>query len=178
MADNDPTSLSAAVSHLQLAGDTAATVSFSAPSPAQLHLEAPATTSTPSVDAPLAATDRDHPWSAPASAGSPSQSEEDDFDFDCDFSVTPLKDDCNQFAYYPPTDKQRGPFLIGKSAMGPRFCEYSIDKFMKRVPGDAPTAEERKKFEQVDCSKAKVEKDWYPLLVRVVFPQDCGLVLI
>ncbi|KAI0701156.1 hypothetical protein C8T65DRAFT_558590, partial [Cerioporus squamosus] len=70
----------------------------------------------------------------------------------------------NPFAYDPATDKQRGPYLIGKSAMGPRFRELPIDQFMKRVPGDAPTAEERKKFKQVDCSKAKVEKHWYPLL--------------
>ncbi|KAI0701148.1 hypothetical protein C8T65DRAFT_811512 [Cerioporus squamosus] len=51
--------------------------------------------------------------------------------------------------------------------MNPCFRELPIDSFMKRVPGDAPTTEERKKFKQVDCSNLtnwKVEGDWLPLL--------------
>ncbi|RDX51407.1 hypothetical protein OH76DRAFT_1555123 [Lentinus brumalis] len=52
--------------------------------------------------------------------------------------------------------------------MGPHFCEYPIDKFLKCVPGEAPTAKERTQFEQVDWSKANVEEDWCLLMNKTV----------
>ncbi len=162
MADNDPAPLSASSSRHSHVEDGSPARPFSPPSPSQLNFGGAATTATSSAVPPLPATQSNPGSSAPTPGAEDTRNKDPTYDI----LVTPLRDTCSPFAYDPATDKQRGPYLIGHSAMGPRFRQLPVDEFLKRVPGDAPTAEDRKKFEGVDCSEAKLEKHLYPLLVR------------
>ena len=122
------------------------------------------TTSTVIVDAPLGSADPIPDLSPPATVA-------DDPRDKYEFFTTPLKENPKPYAYDPVIDKQRGPVLVNKSGMGPRFRELPVDEFLKAIHKASPTDEQRKKFEGVDLSGVDVskfkEKDWYPLLVRL-----------
>ena len=122
------------------------------------------TTSTVIVDAPLVSADPIPDLSPPATVA-------DDPRDKYEFFTTPLKENPKPYAYDPLIDKQRGPVLVNKSGMGPRFRELPVDEFLKAIHKASPTDEQRKKFEGVDLSGVDVskfkEKDWYPLLVRL-----------
>ena len=122
------------------------------------------TTSTATVNSPLVVSD-------PTPDSSPAAPLTDDPRAQYEFFTTPLKEHTKSYSYNPPTDKERGPVLVNKSGMGPRFHELPVDEFLKLVTRASPTAEEREKFEGVDLSRRDVskfkEKDWYPLLVRL-----------
>ncbi|RDX49414.1 hypothetical protein OH76DRAFT_529428 [Lentinus brumalis] len=53
--------------------------------------------------------------------------------------------------------------------MGPRFCQFTVDAFLARLPPPKPpTAEQREIFKGADLSKVKLEKDIYPLLTESI----------
>ncbi|TFK77577.1 hypothetical protein K466DRAFT_608013, partial [Polyporus arcularius HHB13444] len=113
MADNDPAPLSASSSRHSHVEDGSPARSFSPPSPSQLNFRGAATTATSSAVPPLPATQSNPDSSAPTPGAEDTRNKDPTYDI----LVTPLRDTCSPFAYDPATDKQRGPYLIGHSAM-------------------------------------------------------------
>ncbi|RPD57224.1 hypothetical protein L226DRAFT_572563 [Lentinus tigrinus ALCF2SS1-7] len=161
MADKEPPTHSAENSASHLSEDLASAAPSPPPSPSQVHLEGAPTTSTAS---PPIADDAAPDSAAAAPVKDDLQDEVDPYNF----YNTLLKDNPLPFSYDPTTDKQRGPWLINKSGMGPRFRELPIEQFLKLVNKTGPTDDERKKFTKVDLTGVKVEKmkekDWYPYM--------------
>ncbi|RPD57226.1 hypothetical protein L226DRAFT_489397 [Lentinus tigrinus ALCF2SS1-7] len=170
MADNESPTNSAENIAFHIFGDSASTAAPLPPSsPNQLHLEGGPTASTTSFS-PLAAGD---PAPAPSAAAPIEDAPKNAVD-PYIFYNTPIKDGPNAHAYNPATDKQRGPWLVDRNGMGPRFRELPIDQFLEGVANTGPkkkarpTDDERKRFTVVDLSEVKVdrlkEKDWYPYI--------------
>ena len=71
----------------------------------------------------------------------------------------------NRHAYIQKTGKQLAPLLIDEKGMGTRFQLLSNDLFSARIPGDAPSDEDRAKFESPNLETGMLEKKIYPELV-------------
>ena len=71
----------------------------------------------------------------------------------------------NRDAYKKKTGRQLAPLLIDESGMGARFHLLDNEIFSAHIPGNSPTAADRKKFKSPKLKKGMRERDIYPQLV-------------
>ncbi|KAI1791907.1 hypothetical protein LXA43DRAFT_888599 [Ganoderma leucocontextum] len=105
--------------------------------------------------------DADPPTTGPAPTTDPQLNPRPSFVRNCPSST-------NRDAYKKKSGRQLAPLLIDESGMGARFHLLDNDLFAARIPGDAPTDVDRKKFKSPKLKKGMLERDIYPQLGAVV----------